>query len=136
MRGFFLALCLWFVASSGSTYAQSNSFCGKPGEHPGCEIMLKELDAASAENNPQDRALASTATTHAGCISRRKESMSALIKRWKQKVAALRAKKDPNPEFNAAKLLWIQFRNIETAFQRCMQTPLHKVETPNLKTKF
>lgn len=136
MRHLFIAVCFFFAASSGATYAQSDSFCGKPGEHPGCEKMLKEFEANSAENNTQDTALTGSATSHAHCVSNRKESMSGLIKLWKLKVAALKAKKDPKPEFNAANSLWVQFRNVDNAFQRCMQSPLHKLETPSLKTKF
>ena len=117
-------------------HARADELCGNPGEHPGCEKMVKDLEASSAEHNGDDNAFAGTATSHAHCTKNFRESMHALSLVWKRKVAALRKKGDANPEYDAAKGMWVTYRNVYAAHARCMRSPLVKLKPPGPSSKF
>jgi hypothetical protein len=98
---------------------------------------IKEFDAenASIGNNPYDP-FPGVASTHAQCGRTYREGMKVLISEWKGKVAELKAANDPNPEFDAASAMQTSFMNLQSAFMRCMRTPLHLQETPSGSKEF
>ena len=100
---------------------------------------IKNFDAENATmgaGDLLDQGLPGVASSHANCVKAYKESMHALIKLWKAKVAGLKAANDPNPEYHAAEHMQITFMNVQTAFMKCMRTPLHKLKTPGPGDRF
>jgi hypothetical protein len=102
---------------------------------------IKKFEAENAAMSANagdllDNSLPGVATSHAHCAKNYKESMTALIKLWKAKAAALKAAHDPNPEYHAAQQMQVTFMNVQSTFMQCMRTPLHKLKTPAPGDKF
>ena len=83
--------------------------------------ILKEIKKFDAENQSIENGGAYDpfgglgATSHAHCVKSFRESMRALAKTWKRKVASLKAQGDRNPEYNAAKALAVTYEGSMTA---------------------
>jgi hypothetical protein len=94
------------------------------------EKILESIKKFDAENATIGESDPPPSISKAQCYKTYRESMSALIKIWKTKVAALTAANDPNPQMTAANQMQTQFKNVQAALQKCLNIRQVKIKTP------